>query len=300
MRAPECIDLVHMGLEGSIGCYLIDAVEPTIIDPGPTTALEHLVDELSRRGVGSDDLRHIVLTHIHIDHAGATGHLVEHFPNATVYVHEDALPHLVDPTRLVASTRRVFGDLHDRLWGEVDPVPADRIRAWCAGEPGPWPELRPIPTPGHIGHHLAYLDERDGTLFSGDAMGIAFRGSPPHPPTPPPALDLPAWSRTLDRIGEIGPERFGATHFGVYEDVQSRGTQLQERLDALEARVRAALAIGDRSDQQRFAREVRDELTPFMGEDLAGRYFQLFSAEPDWAGVAFYVERSGRERPAKT
>jgi glyoxylase-like metal-dependent hydrolase (beta-lactamase superfamily II) len=297
MSSPECIDLVHMGLAGSIGCYLIDATEPTIVDPGPASTLGHLLHQLSLRGIGSQDVRHVVLTHIHIDHAGATGHLVELCPNATVYVHEDGLPHMVDPTRLVKSTRRIFGDLHDRLWGEVDPVPADRIRAWREGEPGPWPGLRPIPTPGHIDHHLAYLDERDGTLFSGDAMGIAFSGSPPHPPTPPPAVDLRAWSHTLDKIGEIGPERFGATHFGVYEDVQSRRAQLQERLDALEARVRAALAKGDPSDRQRFAQEVRDELTGFMGRDVAERYFRLFSAEPDWDGVAFYLERSGREQP---
>ncbi len=292
MSATDCIDLVHLGLDGAICCYLIDADEPTIIDPGPTTTLEHLVQELSGRGVGPTDLRHVVLTHIHLDHAGATGHLVEIFPNATVHVHEDGASHLVNPEKLVASTRRTFGDLHDRLWGEVKPVPVDCIRAWRVGEPGPWVGLRPIPTPGHIGHHLAYLDERDGTLFAGDAMGIVLVGAPSHTPTPPPSVNLRAWARTLDEIGSIGPDRFGATHFGLHGDVESRRLQLGERLDALEARVRLALKTGDESDAARFDAEVREELAPFMGEDRVNVYFDMFPGTTDWAGVAFYLKRN--------
>jgi len=292
LSQPTCIDLEHLGLQGAIACYLIDAEEPTIIDPGPTTAVERLVAELRSRGVGPKDLRHIALTHIHLDHAGATGHLVELFPNATVHVHEDGASHMVDPERLVASTRRSFGDAHDRLWGEMKPVPADRIHAWRSGEPGPCRELRPVATPGHIAHHLAYLDERDGILYAGDAMGIVLSGGPSHPPTPPPAVDLRAWKRTLDEIGEIGPERFAATHFGIHGDVETRRVQLQSRLDALEARVRVGLAAGDEEDAERYNDEVREEFAPFMGEDRVGRYFEMFSAAVDWAGVAFYLKRN--------
>ena len=292
LSQPTCIDLEHLGLEGAIACYLIDAEEPTIIDPGPTTAMERLVAELQSRGVGAKDLRHIALTHIHLDHAGATGHLCELFPKATVHVHEDGASHMVDPERLVASTRRTFADAHDRLWGEMKPVPADRIQAWRSGEPGPCRELRPVPTPGHIAHHLAYLDERDGILYAGDAMGIVLSGGPSHPPTPPPAVDLRAWKQTLDKIGEIGPERFGATHFGIHGDVETRRVQLQSRLDALEARVRARLAAGDEEDAERYNDEVREEFAPFMGEDRVGPYFGMFSAAVDWAGVAFYLKRN--------
>ena len=293
MSAPECIDLVHLGLDGAICCYLLYADEPTIVDPGPTTTLDRLVDELAARGVGPDDLRHVLLTHIHLDHAGATGDLVERFPHAVVHVHEGGASHMVDPERLVASTRRTFQENHDRLWGDVKPVPVDRIRAWHAGAPGPWPGLRPIPTPGHIAHHLAYLDERDGTLFSGDAMGITLSDGPQHPPTPPPSVDLPAWARTLDAIGTIGPDRFGATHFGLHEDVEARRLQMVDRLQALEARVRDAMAAGDEADAERYDAEVRAELAPFMGEDRVNRYFDMFSAATDWAGVAFYLERNG-------
>ncbi|MBT3327689.1 MAG: MBL fold metallo-hydrolase [Gemmatimonadales bacterium] len=292
MGQPTCIDLNHLELEGAIACYLVDAEEPTIVDPGPTTCLELLVDELAARGVGPKDLQHVLLTHIHLDHAGACGHLVDIFPNATVHVHEDGASYMVDPERLVSSTRRTFGDAHDRLWGEMKGVPADRITAWSPGDAGPWAGIRTISTPGHIAHHVAYLDERDGTLFAGDSMGIVLAGGPTHPATPPPAVDLRAWEGTLEEIGMIGPERFGATHFGMHEGVDVRREQMRSRLAALEARVRVALAEDDTSDAERFNDEVMEELAPYMGEDRVRRYFDMFSAATDWAGVAFYLKRN--------
>ena len=295
MKAHDCIDLEHLDLPGAIACYLVDGDEPAIIDPGPATTLERLETELGERGVGRDGLRHILLTHIHLDHAGATGHLVERFPHATVHVHEEGAPHMVDPDRLVSSTRRTFGALHDRLWGEVRPVPEDRIRPWRPGDEESRAGLRPVATPGHISHHLAYLDEEDGTLFAGDSMGIALAGGPQHPPTPPPAVNLPDWARTLEVIGTIAPARFGATHFGFHDDVEERRVQLKERLEALEARVRAAIATGpdaELEDAERFEQEVRSELAPYMGEERVHRYFDMFPARTDWAGVAFYVKRN--------
>lgn len=295
MNDHVCIDLVHLDLPGAICCYYVDGPEPTIVDPGPTTTIDRLCDELGAIGVGPHDLRHVLLTHIHLDHAGSTGFLLDRFPEARVHVHEDGASHLVDPEKLVNSTRRTFGDLHDRLWGEVKPVEKDRIEAWRTGGPGPWTSLRPISTPGHIAHHLAFLDESDGTLFSGDSMGIVLGGGPQHPPTPPPAVKLPDWRRTLEEIRAIGPERFGATHFGLHEDVEPRRVQLQERLDGLEARVRAAIEKGidaEEEDSQLFEGEVRSELAPFMGEEEVKRYFDMFPAATDWAGVAFYVKRN--------
>ncbi len=293
--STDCIDLEHLGLSGAICCYLIDSPEPTIVDPGPTTTLDRLIDELRSRGVDSGDLCHVLLTHIHLDHAGSTGFLLDHFPNAVVHVHEDGASHLVDPERLVASTRRTFQERHDRLWGEVKEVSADRIRPWRAGAPGPWKGMRAVHTPGHISHHLAYLDERDGTLLSGDSMGIVLEGGPTHPPTPPPAVHLPDWHHTLDEIEQIGPERFGATHFGLHGDVPGRVAQFRERLTALESRVRTAIGEGidaEEADSQRFEAEVRAELGPYMGEDRVNGYFDMFPAATDWVGVAFYLKRN--------
>ena len=292
MSAPTCIDLVHLGLEGAIACYLIDAEEPTIVDPGPTTTLERLAEQLRGHGIDRDGLRHIVLTHVHLDHAGATAGVCELFPKATVHVHEDGAEHMADPERLVASTRRTFGDAHDRLWGEMKPVPASRIQAWREGDAGPWSSLRPVPTPGHIAHHPAFLDERDGTLYAGASMGIVLAGGPTHTATPPPSVDLRAWSDTLTEIAAIGPERFGVTHFGIHEEVAKRCAQLRERLSALEARVRAALARGDEDDAERFSEEVRQELAPHMGADNVKRYFDMFPGSIDWTGVAFYLKRN--------
>jgi glyoxylase-like metal-dependent hydrolase (beta-lactamase superfamily II) len=289
----ESVDLEHLGLEGAIAVYVLADGEAALVDPGPSTTLERLRAELGRLGIGSADLRHILLTHVHLDHAGATGHLMDAYPRATVHVHVDGAPHMVDPTRLVASTRRTFGDAHDRLWGEVRPVPAHRIRTWSVGEADPVAHVRPIPTPGHIAHHLAYLDERDGTLFSGDSMGIVLSAeAPSHPPTPPPAVDLKAWARTLDEIAAVGPERFGATHFGLHGDVPDRARQMREKLEALEGRVRSALARDDTADAERYDREVREELAPFLGRAEVDGYFDMFRAATDWAGVRFYLEHN--------
>jgi len=288
-----CIDLMHLGLEGAIGSYLLPGTEPTLVDPGPSTTLERLRGRLADLGIGAEDLRHVALTHVHLDHAGATGHLVELFPNAVVHVHAEGATHLVDPTRLVASTRRTFGEKHDRLWGEVRAVPRDRIRAWEPGARGPWRRLRPLATPGHIRHHVGWLDEGDGTLYAGDAMGIILSpDAPTHPATPPPAVDLRAWEETLKAIAGVGPERFGVAHFGFHGNVRARCRLLQERLDALEARVRVALEVGDPEDAARYEREVRDELASHVGRERVDSYFDTFSAATDWAGVEFYVERN--------
>jgi len=293
MSAPVCLDLRHMGLSGAIGAYVLPEPEPALVDPGPATTLDALLAGLQAHDVGPGDLRHVLLTHVHLDHAGAAGHLVGLFPGATVWVHRDGAPHLVDPTRLVASTRRTFGEAHDRLWGEVRPVPRDRIQAWEPGQPGPWSSLRPLATPGHIAHHVAYLEEHDGTLLAGDALGIVLsRGAPTHPPTPPPAVDLAAWKETLAELEAVGPERFGAAHFGLHERVSARIEQLRTRLGALETRVRVALAAGDDEDAGRFEEEVRSELSEHLDRERVDRYFDTFAAATDWAGVRFYLERT--------
>lgn len=288
------MDLIHLGLEGAIGSYLIPGTEPAIVDTGPATTFDRLREALAGQGIGANDLRHVLLTHVHLDHAGAAGLVAEAYPSATIHVHEDGAPHMVDPTRLVASTRRTFGDNHDRLWGETRPVPADRVQAWRPADPRPVAGLRPVPTPGHIAHHLAYLDEQEGTLFSGDSMGIVLGpGLPIHCPTPPPAVDLQAWTRTLEEIRAIGPERFGAAHFGFHERVAERATELQAALDELEQRVRTALAEGSDEDAERYEEEVRARLAPGLGRDRVDGYFDMFPAATDWAGVKFYLERNG-------
>lgn len=290
----EVFDLEHLGQPGAIATYLVEEPEPALVDPGPATCLPRLREVLEELGCPVSELRHLLLTHVHLDHAGASGALVAENPKLRVHVHEDGAPHMADPERLVASTRRTFGEAHDRLWGRMAPVPRDRIRAWRPDDPtDPLPGIRPISTPGHIDHHLAYLDEGGGTLFAGDSMGIILDAeAPTHPPTPPPSLDLAAWQRTLDALSVLDPGTFAVTHFGVHGSFHRRREQLGERLNVLEARVRDAMDRDDvDAEAERYEEEVRRRQSAFLGRERVDRYFDTFSAATDFRGVRFHLER---------
>jgi glyoxylase-like metal-dependent hydrolase (beta-lactamase superfamily II) len=290
---PRILDLEHDGLPGAIGACLFLDPEPVLVDPGPSTTLDALEAGMRDAGVDPARLRHLCLTHVHLDHAGAAGHLAQRYPRLTVHVHVDGAPHVADPERLVASTRRTFGEAHDRLWGEVLAVPADRIRVWRPGGRGPLPWLRAIPTPGHIDHHLAYLDETAGILAAGDALGILLDPeSPVHPPTPPPAVDLDAWLRTLGEIEAVGPERAAVAHFGLHAEPLRRTGELRDTLVALALRVREALVRGDAdADAERFEAEVRETQARAVPRERVDRYFGTFAAATDYAGMRRWVER---------
>ena len=287
------IDVVHLGLRGAISAYWIDGPEPAIVDPGPSTSLGGLEDSLAELGVGLSDIRHVLLTHVHLDHAGGTGHLVSRFPHLQVHVHADGAPHMADPERLVASTRRTFGEAHDRLWGEVTPVSAERIRPWAPAGPLPVPAVRAFATPGHISHHVSFLAEADGFLVAGDALGVILApGAPTYPPTPPPAIDVPAWLETLHGLESVDPDAFGVSHFGVHADFGGRLIAMRTALSALRDRVEAALASGNESDRDVYEREIRDAISEFRPKDEVDGYFDAFSAAVDWDGMRLYLERA--------
>ena len=289
------IDLVHIDRPGMISSYWIDGTEPAVVDPGPSTSLQGLEAGLEAQGMGLADVRHLLLTHVHLDHAGGTGHLMERYPHLVVHIHIDGASHMADPERLVSSTRRTFGDNHDRLWGEVLPVPKDRIRAWDPSTRLPVPGVRAFTTPGHIPHHVSYLAEGDGIFVAGDALGVILApDAPTHPPTPPPSLSVPAWLRTLDEIESIGPDLIGAAHFGLHEDFAGRVQQMRERLLALQERVKEAMTTGDDGDREVYESEVREELAEFRTKDEIDSYFDAFSAAGDWDGMRFYLEKAER------
>jgi glyoxylase-like metal-dependent hydrolase (beta-lactamase superfamily II) len=201
------IDLRHLGRERVIGSWLVGEV---LIDPGPASCLDALLE-----GLDGEVPRVIALTHIHLDHAGATGMLAARWPNVEVWVHERGAPHLADPERLLRSATRLYGDDMDRLWGEVLPVPRERIRVLGEGREG---DFRFAPTPGHASHHLSYLHEPTGTVFTGDTAGIRIDGAPTLGPTPPPDIDIEAWLDSLDLIASWDPDRIAPTHFGIFDD----------------------------------------------------------------------------------
>ncbi len=221
-RSMRVIDLMHLGRERVIGCWQVGDV---LIDPGPGSCLPVLLDAL-----GDDQPRALLLTHIHLDHAGASGALVQRWPDLEVYVHERGARHMHDPSRLIDSARRLYGDDMDRLWGEMVPVPERNLTVLSGGERLLDGAFEVAYTPGHASHHVSYL--HDGTAFVGDVGGVQIApGSPSIPPTPPPDIDVEAWHESLELIRAWRPERLAMTHFGAAEDVDAQLAELEARLD---------------------------------------------------------------------
>ncbi|HET9672785.1 MAG TPA: MBL fold metallo-hydrolase [Actinomycetota bacterium] len=219
------IDTFMGGRERYTAAYLLDADQPTLVETGPGTSVGPVTRALTRLGLARDDLAHVVVTHIHLDHAGGVGALAERFPSATVWVHERGARHLADPTRLIASTARVWGEREmTELFGPTGPVPAGRLRALrdadaidLGGR-----ELEVLDTPGHASHHLALVDSRTGVVFTGDALGIHVPDLPVlRPATPPPEFDLERYVASIERIRGRARSSLLFAHFGPLEDVEA-------------------------------------------------------------------------------
>jgi glyoxylase-like metal-dependent hydrolase (beta-lactamase superfamily II) len=273
----EPLDLMHLGNERVIGSYVLDTAEGlALFDCGPATTAETLKRRLDERGVALTDVRHLLLSHIHLDHAGAAGTLVREHPELTVHVSEIGAPHLVDPSRLERSARRLYGDDFDRLWGGLVPVPERNIRVVGDSVLG----LDCFPSPGHASHHVCYHDH-DGTLYAGDAAGVRVQ---PHefvlPPTPPPEFDLEAWLETLDEIERRSPARLALIHFGVAEDVDRHLRELRGRLQAWTAHV------GGGATREEFIAAREAELAE-LGPDAAA-YDQAIPFWQSYLGLERY------------
>jgi glyoxylase-like metal-dependent hydrolase (beta-lactamase superfamily II) len=265
------IDVMHLGNDRVIGAYELDGL---IVDPGPSTGTEALLAGLQ------EEPRALLLTHIHLDHAGASGSLVKRFPRLRVYVHEAGATHLVDPIKLLESAARLYGDDMDRLWGEVLPVPDDNVVALEGGEliEG----FRVAYVPGHASHHVAYLHEESGDAYVGDVAGVRI---PPlgftMAPTPPPDIDLEAWERSLDRIADWAPRRLCLTHFDRADGPLEQLERVRESL-----RRNAELARG--GDRERFLRELNAEIERSVDEEVALRHRQAAPPEQLWLGLERY------------
>jgi glyoxylase-like metal-dependent hydrolase (beta-lactamase superfamily II) len=275
------IDLMHLGRARVIGCWQIDDV---LVDPGPGSCLPTLLDAL-----GSERPRALLLTHIHLDHAGASGSLVRRWPELEVYVHERGAPHLVDPSRLLESARRLYGDDMDRRWGEFLPVPESHLRVLQGGERLFGADGFEVAyTPGHASHHVSYL--HDGTAFVGDVGGVRITTtSLTVPPTPPPDIDLEAWHESIERVAAWQPERLAMTHFGASEDVDAQLDELSKRLDEWAERART-------QDQETFVAGITRDIE--AGTEPTRTAACLQAAPPDqlYAGL----ERYWRKRAQST
>jgi glyoxylase-like metal-dependent hydrolase (beta-lactamase superfamily II) len=230
----QLLDLEHLGRKRVIGSYLLEGEEPALVDCGPASSLNGLRAGLSEHGLGVGDLRHLVLTHIHLDHAGATGSLVRENPSLLVHVSEIGAPHLVDPSRLERSARRLYGEDFDRLWGELVPVPEENVR--MLGDRVL--DLEAFPTPGHASHHVSFLAP-DGSCFTGDAAGVRIPpGRYVAPVAPPPDIDVEAWEGTLDTLEERRPRRLLLAHFGIADDPGPHLAELRSALRTWAERAR--------------------------------------------------------------
>lgn len=268
-----------------------------LVDPGPHTTLGTLTADLRARGMTLQDVTELVITHIHLDHSGATGHLVRENPRMRVYVHAAGAPHLVDPTRLVASASKLYGDDMERLWGEILPVRAESVHVVHGGERivAAGRELRVTYTPGHAKHHVAYLDEASGLAFVGDTLGIR---RPPStyvmPPTPPPDIDLTAWEESVARILDWNPSTVFLTHFGPYEDPRPHAEQLVVQLRQWAELARTLLRRADLSDAQRcerFVEEVRMDLRRRLSPEDVDAYDRSGRIDYSWQGLTRAISK---------
>ena len=281
MGSLRLIDLEFGGAAQAIGVFLVDTDDGlALFDCGPSSTIDALERGLGEHGVELTDVRHLLLSHIHLDHAGAAGALVRRNPSLTVWVSEIGYPHLVDPSRLERSARRLYGDLFDPLWGELAPVPEANARIADGNVLG-WDVFT---TQGHASHHVSY--DRDGTILAGDAAGVRMPGaSYVLPVCPPPDIDVATWHATAAAIRARSPERLALIHFGIHEDVGAHLDRLELELD------RWAERVGDGMEQEAFIEAARAD----MGAD-ADRYDRVAPLWQSWLGMQRYWEKR-REAP---
>jgi glyoxylase-like metal-dependent hydrolase (beta-lactamase superfamily II) len=290
------VDLDFLGRPHAIATGVIQSTGSlALVDPGPSTCLDALEAGLQRRGTRLADVTHLLLTHIHLDHAGATGTLVRQYPHLKVLVHERGAPHIVDPGKLIASASRLYGSEMERLWGEIAPVreanlvivgEGDRVEAG-----GRTFEI--AYTPGHASHHVSYFDPASGVAFVGDTAGVCVDGGYVLPPTPPPDIDIEAWEKSLSRIESWGPRTLFMTHFGPVHSPVPHMQMLLENLRTMAGIVRGRLQEpgSDEDKARQFAEDVTRELRRQMTEPQVASY--LAAAPPDllWLGLARYWKK---------
>lgn len=273
-RRVRAIDLEHLGRAKAIAAWQVDDV---LIDCGPANSIERLEAEL-----GDWRPRALLLTHIHLDHGGGAGALARRFPEMEIHVHEIGAPHLIDPTRLMRSVRRIYGEETDALWGEVLPVPEDRVRTLRGGETiGPFAVAY---TPGHASHHVSFLHGPSGRAFVGDVAGVRIMPETltmPH--APPPDIDLAAWRRSLDQVSAWEPTSLGLPHFGVI-------TEVEEQLDTVWQRLNEKAQLARALELPEFLARSEEELE---GLDSATRdvYRQTSPAEHMYLGLQRFWEK---------
>jgi glyoxylase-like metal-dependent hydrolase (beta-lactamase superfamily II) len=293
------VDLEHLGNPQVIAASLLLGRDgAAIVDPGPSSAFPTLKHKLAMVAMKLSDVRHLLLTHIHLDHAGAAGSIVAENPHIRVAVHERGAVHLARPGKLLESARRLYGEEMERLWGEFRAVPEENLQVLKGGEKiqAAGRTLEVEYTPGHASHHVSYFDTFSGIAFVGDTAGIRIAGRPyVMPPTPPPDIDLEQWDRSLELIAARKPEELFLTHFGISKTPEAHLAELRERLHQWAVLVRDTL-LSDTDDATRasqFAARVMEQLQQQLSNTDATRYAKGAGLEMCWAGLARYWRKRG-------
>jgi len=266
------------------------------VDPGPSSCLERLEEGLEGQGIAFRDVTHILLTHIHLDHAGATGSLVKRWPGIQVLVHERGARHMAEPSRLLKSAAQLYGSEMDRLWGEFLPVPWQNMVVVKGGEQVQAGGRRfdVAYTPGHASHHVSYFDPSSGIAFVGDTAGVCI-GDFVLPPTPPPDIDIAAWKSSVDRIEHWRPDTLFLTHFGPRPGPVTHLRSLIDNLERFGGTARRLLQedASEEERQRRFIAWVDHELLRHTSPDLAALYAAAAPLDLLWLGLARYWRKNG-------
>jgi len=275
------ISLPFQKEEGIVGSYVMAGKdELAVIDPGPASTADALLSALREAGFDPENVTHLLLTHIHLDHAGGTGTLLAHMPKATVYVHGKGAPHMIDPTKFIASATRIYGERMHELWGDVLPVPEERVHVLrdsevlnVAGR-----RLEVHYAPGHASHHVIFYDVHSGELFAGDAAGVRLQGIDyVRPPTPPPDIDLEAWSQTIDKLRQLRPDVLYLAHFGPVNMPLKHLERLREKLFSWGDFVLGAMRDGKSEDQitEMLANHADADLVRIAGDERSLKRYDL-------------------------
>lgn len=274
------IDHKFRGVDGAIASYLLPGDELTLIEAGPGSTTDALLEGIRSAGLDPRSITRLLVTHIHLDHAGGAGGLLRHLPDAQVFVHPKGAKHLIDPSKLIASAQRIYGDEMQMLWGEIVPVPEERVVVVNDGEM--IGGLRAIDTPGHAVHHHSYYDAGTGTVFTGDVAGVRLDATRyVRPPTPPPELDLNAWATSVERLRALAPRRLCLTHFGEYDDVEWHLDDLMARLNAWRDWLSIDLSV----------RTLEDREAGLLSPELAARYERVGTYQACVDGFARYFAK---------
>ena len=306
MNNIQVLDTLWLGRPHSIASALLSSGgHHALVDPGPGSTLDTLRLQLQQHGLAVNELDAVLLTHIHLDHAGAAGALVRENPRLAVYVHSRGAPHVLDPTKLIDSATRLWGSELQRLFGETLPVPQENVRILEGGEILQLGSRKMAVeyTPGHASHHVSFFDETEGVAFVGDTAGVRIQNGPYIlPATPPPDINLEIWDHSFATILSHHPSRLFVTHYGYAEDPPAHLAEFRERLHRWAELAAEALrhSPNDIAAGQDFVAAARAELAAALPEGEVDHYNQTAGMDLSFLGLARYLRKRAEKSAVTT